>query len=283
MAVGLLSAGIGSVPPAQTWIDIGQGARINESLYDEPLPPFYVGPRRRRSRPRASPRPSGSGFAIEPQAAPADLVPGLLGTTLRRGGVAAGADQPAGPPPRSWWTTAGAIRRGASMPASAACARVAVVERRPRAPARARAPPARRRPADRDRATAARPRTGARDRRGGRGLRGHAELGLDPDARLRALHRHRPHDPRAPRAPGPRRDERRADRGHRGGGPGLRGAARGPPGGDRPAPRPGDRRQPADLGRAGGARRGRLRGRVACARRCPCSRSRSPICRPCCC
>ena len=44
MAIGLLSAGIGSVPPAQTWIDIGQGARLNESLYDEALPRLYVDP-----------------------------------------------------------------------------------------------------------------------------------------------------------------------------------------------------------------------------------------------
>ena len=33
-----------------------------------------------------------------------------------------------------------------------------------------------------------------RGRRGGRGLRGHAQLGFDADARLRALNRHRPHD-----------------------------------------------------------------------------------------
>ena len=64
MAVGLLSAGIGSVPAAQTWIDIGQGARLNESLYDEGLPRLYVDPGV-GGAPRTSPRPSGSGFAIE--------------------------------------------------------------------------------------------------------------------------------------------------------------------------------------------------------------------------
>ena len=44
----------------------------------------------------------------------------------------------------------------------------------------------------------------------------------------------------------------------RGAGPGLRRAARGPPGGGRPSAWPRDRHQPADLGRAGAARRGRL-------------------------
>jgi hypothetical protein len=95
MAVGLISAGIGSVPPAQTWIDVGQGARLNESLYGEALPPLRVdfgtggAPTRvpkalwRRIRDRAGD-------------APADLVPGLLGTALTRAGIAARADPSAG-------------------------------------------------------------------------------------------------------------------------------------------------------------------------------------------
>ena len=66
MAVGLISAGIGSVPPAQTLIDIGQGARLDPSLYDEPLPLLYVDPAP-GARLRTSRRPSGSGFAIEPR------------------------------------------------------------------------------------------------------------------------------------------------------------------------------------------------------------------------
>jgi len=38
MAVGLLSAGMGSVPAEQTYLDISQGNRVFDSLYDEPLP-----------------------------------------------------------------------------------------------------------------------------------------------------------------------------------------------------------------------------------------------------
>ncbi len=64
MAVGLLSAGIGSVPAAQTWIDIGQGARINESLYDEGLPRLYVDPGLGGAPPHVPPT-AGSGYAIE--------------------------------------------------------------------------------------------------------------------------------------------------------------------------------------------------------------------------
>ena len=281
MAVGLMSAGIGSVPAAQTWIDIGQGARLNASLYDEPLPPLYVDPGAGGAPPHV-PTALWQRVRDRAEAAPADLVPGLLGTTLRRGRVAADADQPAGPAAAILVDAKGAIVEGRQC-RQRACARVGVLTADlGRLRALAASPPWRR-PADRDRAAAPRSGPSARGRRGGRGLRRHAQLGFDADARLRALHRHRPHDPRAPRAPGPRRDERRADRGHRGGRPGLRGAARGPPGGGRAPPWPRDRRQPADLGRARGARRSRLRGRVACARRCPCSRSRSPICRRCCC
>jgi hypothetical protein len=95
MAVGLISAGIGSVPTAQTWVDIGQGARLNESLYGEPLPPFGVD----AGAGRAPPRVSGDVWQrVRDRAAeaPADLVPGLLGATLRHGRIAASAHQPTG-------------------------------------------------------------------------------------------------------------------------------------------------------------------------------------------
>ncbi len=35
---GLMSAGLGAVPPSQTYLDIGQGNRVFDSLYDEELP-----------------------------------------------------------------------------------------------------------------------------------------------------------------------------------------------------------------------------------------------------
>ncbi len=34
-----MSAGLGTVPPEQTYLDIGQGNRVFDSLYDTDLPP----------------------------------------------------------------------------------------------------------------------------------------------------------------------------------------------------------------------------------------------------
>ena len=44
LAVGVFSAGLGHVPAAQTYLDIGQGNRLNESLYPRDLPVLTVGP-----------------------------------------------------------------------------------------------------------------------------------------------------------------------------------------------------------------------------------------------
>jgi hypothetical protein len=88
MGVGILSAGIGDVSGDQTYLDVSQGARTPGSLYDRPLP---------RIEPRVS---HGSGQIIGPQweaireraaSAPADLIPGLLGSTLLDRHVAVGA------------------------------------------------------------------------------------------------------------------------------------------------------------------------------------------------
>src|SRR3954451_21937908 len=40
LSPGLMSAGLGSVPPEQTYLDITQGNRIFDSLYDTSLPPL---------------------------------------------------------------------------------------------------------------------------------------------------------------------------------------------------------------------------------------------------
>jgi hypothetical protein len=73
---GLMSAGLGTVPPEQTYLDISQGNRVFDSLYDQDLP------ERRRE---------GAGWwrAVQERAesAPADIVPGLLASTLRKSGV----------------------------------------------------------------------------------------------------------------------------------------------------------------------------------------------------
>jgi len=73
---GLMSAGLGTVPPDQTYLDIGQGNRVFDSLYDEDLPERGKGSARwwRAVVERA-------------ESAPADIVPGLLGSTLRGSGV----------------------------------------------------------------------------------------------------------------------------------------------------------------------------------------------------
>lgn len=74
LSPGLMSAGLGSVPASQTYLDITQGNRIFDSLYDEPLPPLgadcndWPAVRRRAD------------------SAPADIVPGLLQRKLRAGG-----------------------------------------------------------------------------------------------------------------------------------------------------------------------------------------------------
>ncbi len=76
MSPGLLSAGLGSVPAAQTYLDISQGNRVFDSLYDEELPGTRV----------CSPT---WWKAVEERAdsAPADIVPGLLAITLETAGV----------------------------------------------------------------------------------------------------------------------------------------------------------------------------------------------------
>ncbi len=125
MGVGLISAGIGSVPPAQTLIDIGQGARLDPSLYDEPLPLLYVDPGAGGAPPHV-PQALWQRVRDRAEAAPADLVPGLLGTTLRRGRVAADAARPAGPAAVILVDSKGAIVEGRHCRRHA-CARVDVL------------------------------------------------------------------------------------------------------------------------------------------------------------
>jgi hypothetical protein len=95
IGVGLMSAGIGRVPPGQTFLDIGQGARINPSLYDQSLPPIHT----RATRPGGPVRiPPRIWEPVQRRAAdaPADLVPGLLGSALAAGGVPVHASPSAG-------------------------------------------------------------------------------------------------------------------------------------------------------------------------------------------
>jgi hypothetical protein len=77
---GLMSAGLGAVPAEQTYLDIGQGNRVFDSLYDEDLP-------ERSGNPAAWWR----AVVERAESAPADIVPGLLAATLKEEGL---------PPPR---------------------------------------------------------------------------------------------------------------------------------------------------------------------------------------
>jgi hypothetical protein len=75
LSPGLLSAGLGSVPAEQTYLDITQGNRVFDSLYDTQLP--------------ALGRDCSAWNAVLSRAdsAPADIVPGLLSRTLEAAGV----------------------------------------------------------------------------------------------------------------------------------------------------------------------------------------------------
>lgn len=76
-APGLMSAGLGAVPPDQTYLDISQGNRVFDSLYDEDLPQFGgdCGAWKRAVEKRA-------------ESAPAEIDPFLLTREARRNGVA---------------------------------------------------------------------------------------------------------------------------------------------------------------------------------------------------
>ena len=89
LAPGLISAGLGTVPVAQTFLDIGQGNRVNESLYDRDLPNLYV----RNGR---VPNRLWRQVLERADSAPANIVPGLLATTLEQAGVPVAAEPDGG-------------------------------------------------------------------------------------------------------------------------------------------------------------------------------------------
>ncbi|MEK6250756.1 MAG: hypothetical protein AABM43_02225 [Actinomycetota bacterium] len=86
---GLLSAGIGDVPATQTYLDIGQGNRVSETLYDGALP---------RTEPLGTRAPHWQQIVDRADSAPADIVSGLLASTLRRHRLPTIADETLGLP-----------------------------------------------------------------------------------------------------------------------------------------------------------------------------------------
>jgi hypothetical protein len=85
MALGVMSAGIGEVPSEQTFLDISQGNRIDDGLYDQALPGLF---------PFAREVPGWSDAIDRARDAPADIVPGLLTSQLQAGGVPSSAERP---------------------------------------------------------------------------------------------------------------------------------------------------------------------------------------------
>jgi len=75
-APGGMSAGLGTVPPGQTYLDVSQGNRVFDSLYDEPLPE-RTGDSARWWRE----------VVERAESAPAEIVPGLLQSTLAEAGL----------------------------------------------------------------------------------------------------------------------------------------------------------------------------------------------------
>ncbi len=73
---GLLSAGLGAVPPQQTYLDIGQGNRVFDSLYDSELPEL-----------NGDCTAWWTSVKERAASAPADIVPGLLTESLEAAGV----------------------------------------------------------------------------------------------------------------------------------------------------------------------------------------------------
>jgi len=88
-APGLVSAGLGAVPVAQTFLDIGQGNRTNQSLYDGELPRIYI-------RGGRVPRRLWGRIVNRADGTPAKLVPGLLSTTLQEAGIPVAAEANSG-------------------------------------------------------------------------------------------------------------------------------------------------------------------------------------------
>jgi hypothetical protein len=86
---GLMSAGLGRVAAAQTYLDITQGNRVSESLYDTDLPLI-------RFSGRGVDRRDWETITERAASAPADVVPGLLASTLEVEGLAARAQRAAG-------------------------------------------------------------------------------------------------------------------------------------------------------------------------------------------
>ncbi len=109
-AVGLMSPGLGDVPPEQTWLDVSQGARVFDSQYDSPLDIMFPAPGLLSGWSAVLERAASAGVTV---------VPGLLTTLLIRNGVLAATAQSADDPDASSLMTVS--RGGVLRPALGRC------------------------------------------------------------------------------------------------------------------------------------------------------------------
>jgi hypothetical protein len=91
IAPGIMSAGLGAVPATQTYLDITQGNRVNERLYDGELPRLVV-------RDAGVPAGLWKRTVARAESAPADVIPGLLAQTLEQAGIATSVEESSGSP-----------------------------------------------------------------------------------------------------------------------------------------------------------------------------------------
>lgn len=84
LSPGVMSAGLSKVTATQTYLDISQGNRVFTSLYDQELPLITTFGHR---------IPDWGRIVTRADSAPADIVPGLLASTLNDGRVPAVADE----------------------------------------------------------------------------------------------------------------------------------------------------------------------------------------------
>jgi hypothetical protein len=103
LAPGVISAGLGPVSVAQTFLDVGQGNRVNQKLYDGDLPRLYVSDGRVPTR-------LWERTLRRAESAPADIDPGLLGSTLGDAGIPVAAEDDSGLSTLMAVNRAGAVR-----------------------------------------------------------------------------------------------------------------------------------------------------------------------------
>ena len=114
LAPGVVSAGLGAVPVAQTFLDVSQGNRANEDLYDEDLPRLYL-------RDGQVPARLWAKVVERAESAPANIVPGLLAASMTAAGVPVAAEADSGLATLMAVDRAGAVRIADPVACRAGC------------------------------------------------------------------------------------------------------------------------------------------------------------------